>query len=79
MPHDVTLIATFAVAFVLASIFVHSSPLERAFVPYVVASQTVPIVALAPLIVVGFGRGITSVVIIATYLTFFPVTIAVMR
>jgi NitT/TauT family transport system permease protein len=64
---------------VLASIFVHSGILERAFVPYVVASQTIPIVALAPLIVVGFGRGLTSVVIIATYLTFFPVTIAVMR
>jgi len=64
---------------VLASVFVHSGLLERAFVPYVVASQTVPIVALAPLIVVGFGRGLTSVVIIATYLTFFPVTIAVMR
>jgi NitT/TauT family transport system permease protein len=64
---------------VLASIFVHSGLLERAFVPYVVASQTVPIVAIAPLIVVGFGRGLTSVVIIATYLTFFPVTIAVMR
>lgn len=63
----------------LASIFVHSGLLERAFVPYVVASQTVPIVALAPLIVVGFGRGLTSIVIIATYLTFFPVTIAVMR
>lgn len=67
------------IGIVLASIFVHSGLLERAFVPYVVASQTVPIVALAPLIVVGFGRGLTSVVIIATYLTFFPVTIAVMR
>jgi len=63
----------------LASVFVHSGLLERAFVPYVVASQTVPIVALAPLIVSGFGRGLISVVIIATYLTFFPVTIAVMR
>jgi len=63
----------------LASVFVHSKLLERAFVPYVVASQTVPIVALAPLIVTGFGRGLLSVVIIATYLTFFPVTIAVMR
>jgi NitT/TauT family transport system permease protein len=68
-----------AIGIVLASIFVHSGLLERAFVPYVVASQTVPIVALAPLIVVGFGRGLTSVVIIATYLTFFPVTIAVLR
>ncbi|HEV8053584.1 MAG TPA: ABC transporter permease, partial [Candidatus Limnocylindrales bacterium] len=63
----------------LASIFVHSRLLERAFVPYVIASQTIPIVALAPIIVVGFGRGLTAVVIIATYLTFFPVTIAAMR
>lgn len=68
-----------AIGIVLASVFVHSGLLERAFVPYVVASQTVPIVALAPLIVVGFGRGLTSVVTIATYLTFFPVTIAVLR
>lgn len=67
------------IGLVLASVFVHSGILERGFVPYVVASQTVPIVALAPLIVVAFGRGLTSVVIIATYLTFFPVTIAVMR
>ena len=63
----------------LASLFVHSGFLERAFVPFVVASQTVPIVALAPLVVVGLGPGLTSVVLIATYLTFFPVTIAVMR
>ena len=68
-----------AIGIVLASILVHSGLLERAFVPYVVASQTVPIVALAPLIVAGLGRGLTSVVVIATYLTFFPVTIAVMR
>jgi NitT/TauT family transport system permease protein len=67
------------IGIVLASVFVHSGLLERAFVPYVVASQTVPIVALAPLIVIGFGRGLTSIVIIATYLTFFPVTISVMR
>ena len=38
------------------SAFVHSRLLERAFVPYVVASQTIPIVALAPLIVFCFGR-----------------------
>ncbi len=67
------------IGLVLASIFVHSRLLERAFVPYVIASQTIPIVALAPIIVVGFGRGLVAVVIIATYLTFFPVTIAAMR
>jgi NitT/TauT family transport system permease protein len=63
----------------LATVFVHSRLLERAFVPYVIASQTVPIVALAPLIVFAFGASVLSVVIIATYLTFFPVTIAMIR
>jgi len=67
------------IGILLASVFVHFEFFERAFVPYVVASQTVPIVALAPMIVIGFGRGLTSIVFIATYLTFFPVTIAVMR
>ena len=60
-------------------VFVHSRLLERAFVPYVVASQTIPIVALAPMIVFAFGPNVTSVVVIATYLTFFPVTIAMIR
>jgi NitT/TauT family transport system permease protein len=67
------------IGIVLATIFVHFSRAERAFVPYVVASQTVPIVALAPLIVIAFGFGTTAVVVVATYLTFFPVTIAQMR
>jgi NitT/TauT family transport system permease protein len=68
-----------ALGLVLATIFVHSRLLERAIVPYVVASQTIPIVALAPMIVFAFGPNVTSVVIIATYLTFFPVTIAMIR
>jgi NitT/TauT family transport system permease protein len=63
----------------LAAVFVHSRLAERAFVPYVIASQTIPIVALAPMIVFAFGQDVTSVVIIATYLTFFPVTIAMIR
>lgn len=63
----------------LAAVFVHSRLLERALVPYVIASQTIPIVALAPMIVFAFGPSVTSVVIIATYLTFFPVTIAMIR
>ncbi|HUQ79002.1 MAG TPA: ABC transporter permease [Patescibacteria group bacterium] len=67
------------VGLVLATIFVHSRLLERAFVPYVVASQTIPIIALAPMITYAFGGNIASVVVIATYLTFFPVTIAMIR
>ncbi len=60
----------------LATIFVHSRIAERALVPYVVASQTVPIIAIAPLITYAFGGSTLAVVVIATYLTFFPVTIA---
>jgi NitT/TauT family transport system permease protein len=63
----------------LATVFVHSRLAERAFVPYVIASQTIPIIALAPLIVFALGQGVLAVVVIATYLTFFPVTIAMLR
>jgi NitT/TauT family transport system permease protein len=67
------------IGLVLATVFVHSRLLERALVPYVVASQTVPIIALAPMITYAFGGNVASVVVIATYLTFFPVTIAMIR
>ena len=63
----------------LAIVLVHVRILERALVPYVVASQTVPIVALAPIIVVGLQAGWFGVAIVASYLTFFPVTIAAIR
>ncbi len=63
----------------LATMFVHSRLAERAFVPYVIASQTITIIALAPLVVFALGRGVAQVAVIATFLTFFPVTIAMIR
>jgi len=63
----------------LAALFVHSKLAERAFMPYIVASQTIPILALAPLICLAFGNGLVGIVIVASYLTFFPVTIAELR
>jgi NitT/TauT family transport system permease protein len=63
----------------LAAVFVHSKLAERAFMPYIVASQTIPILALAPLIAFAFGNGLVGIVIVASYLTFFPVTIAQLR
>ena len=63
----------------LAAGFVHSKLAERAFMPYVVASQTIPILALAPLIAFAFGNGVLGIVIVASYLTFFPVAIAQLR
>lgn len=63
----------------LAAGFVHSKLAERAFMPYIVASQTIPILALAPLIAFAFGNGLVGIVIVASYLTFFPVTVAQLR
>ena len=63
----------------LAIVLVHVRVLERALVPLVVASQTIPIVALAPIIVVGLSAGWFGVSIVASYLTFFPVTVAAIR
>ncbi len=65
--------------FVLGAIFAHSPMLERGFMPYVVASQTVPILAIAPMVVIWLQAGWLSVAIIAAYLTFFPVTINTLR
>jgi NitT/TauT family transport system permease protein len=68
-----------ALGIVLAVVFVHSRLLERALVPYVVASQTVPIIAIAPMVVIWLQAGWLSVAVISAYLTFFPVTIAGIR
>jgi NitT/TauT family transport system permease protein len=69
--------------FLLAALFVHAKAAERGLLPYVIASQTVPIIAIAPMIVVGIGRlgapPWLSKSIIAAYLTFFPVTINALR
>jgi len=63
----------------LAILFVHSRLAERALVPYIVASQTVPILAISPIIVVATQAGWLSVAVVTTYLTFFPVTIGALR
>ena len=72
-----------AIGFGLAIVLVHSRLLQRGFLPYIVASQTVPILAIAPMVVVGLGsKGVTgwvAVAILAAYLTFFPVAINTLR
>ena len=72
-----------AIGFALGVVLHHSKLLARGFLPYIVASQTVPILAIAPMVVVWTGsRGLPawgSVAVIAAYLTFFPVTINTMR
>ena len=67
----------------LAVIFAASRLLERSLLPYVVGSQTVPILAIAPMVVVGLGQlnapDWLAKAVVAAYLTFFPVTIGMLR
>lgn len=52
--------------------------IRRAVEPLLVASQTVPIVAIAPLVVVWFGFGLVPKVLVVVLVTFFPITIALL-
>ena len=52
-----------------------SDTLERLLSPYLVASQAIPIVAIAPLLVIWFGPGLFSKVLIAALIVFFPVLV----
>jgi NitT/TauT family transport system permease protein len=64
---------------VLALLFARFRVLERGLLPYVMVSQTVPILAVAPMVVVWLGTSWLSKAVIAAYLTFFPVTVNVLR
>lgn len=59
--------------FLLGAMIGQSALMEAVFYPYVVAFQTVPKVAVAPLFVLWFGFGMTSKVIITATIVFFPV------
>lgn len=65
--------------FILALIFQRYALLDRGCMPYVVASQTIPILAIAPMVIIWLKAGWVSVAVIAAYLTFFPVTINTLR
>jgi NitT/TauT family transport system permease protein len=73
--------------FVIGALLAHSRMLQRGLLPYVVASQTVPILAIAPMVVIWFTNPASTlhvsawvaVAILASYLTFFPVAIATLR
>lgn len=63
---------SFAVSWILASAMDFSTAARRAVYPLLVASQTLPIIAIAPLFVVMFGFGIAPKVLLVALATFFP-------
>jgi NitT/TauT family transport system permease protein len=74
------------VGFGLGVLLAHSGILQRGLLPYIVASQTIPILAVAPMVVVWVNprlppglRDWGAVAVISAYLTFFPVAINTLR
>jgi len=67
----------------LAVAIVHVPSLDRSLMPWVVASQTIPILAIAPMVIVVLASvGLTGLLpkaIISTYLSFFPVTVGMVK
>ncbi|MCX6602502.1 MAG: ABC transporter permease subunit, partial [Acidobacteria bacterium] len=68
---------------VIAIGIVHSRTLSKSLMPWVIISQTIPILAVAPIVIVALGSiGLTGLVpkaIISAYLCFFPVTIGMVK
>ena len=81
--HSLTSVAEILLGFVLASVcallcaiaMVHSRRVEAILEPFLVVSQVIPKVALAPLFIIWFGHGILPKIIIAMLIAFFPVLV----
>ena len=63
------------IALILGYLIARSRLLEQLLTPYVVALQAIPIIAIAPLLVIWFGSGLTSKVVICALIVFFPMLI----
>lgn len=68
---------------VLAVLIVHNRAMDRSLMPWVIASQTIPILAIAPMVVVSLNAvGLTGLIpkaLISTYLSFFPVVVGMVK
>lgn len=72
-----------ALGVLLAVAIVHSRTLERSLFPWIIASQTVPVLAIAPIVIVILGSmglsGVFPKAVISMYLCFFPVAVALVK
>jgi len=68
---------------VIAVGIIHIKALDRSLMPWIIASQTVPILAIAPMVIVVLGSinitGLIPKALISTYLSFFPVTVGMVK
>ncbi len=62
-------------AYVLAIVFVHWRIIQEAVYPYAVALKSTPLIAIAPLLVIWFGNGLLSKIVMSSLVAFFPVLV----
>lgn len=67
------------VALVIAFIIDFSPFLRKSFYPILLFSQTIPIIAIAPLLIIWFGYGILPKVLVVALVTFFPVVVSMVE
>jgi ABC-type nitrate/sulfonate/bicarbonate transport system permease component len=65
----------FVVAMTLGILIAHSPAIRRGLYPFVIASQTVPVIAIAPVLIIWFGYNILPRVLVTALLAFFPLTV----
>ena len=87
LPHAATtamevlvgILLSLMVAVPLAMIMFAHPAVENAIAPFLVASQAVPVFAIAPLLVIWLGYGIASKVLMAAVIIFFPITVSLLE
>ncbi|MGJ0203053.1 ABC transporter permease [Leucobacter sp. gxy201] len=67
------------VAFITATLLDFSLVMRRALLPLLITSQTLPLIALAPLVVLWFGFGLLPKVLLVAFVTFFPMVVGFLR
>jgi ABC-type nitrate/sulfonate/bicarbonate transport system permease component len=65
-----------AVGFVLSVVIVYSKAFRRGVLPLIVASQTIPVIAIAPILVIWFGYNDVPRIIVTALVAFFPLTVS---
>jgi ABC-type nitrate/sulfonate/bicarbonate transport system permease component len=72
-------VVSVAVAFIIAVAMDFSSAVRRSVYPLLVVSQTLPIIAIAPLLIIWFGFGLFPKVLVVALVTFFPVAVSLVE
>jgi NitT/TauT family transport system permease protein len=72
-----------ALGIAIAVAIVHARSLDKSLMPWIITSQTIPILAVAPMVIVVLAsiglRGLVPKALISTYLSFFPITVGMVK